>query len=113
MTKVQIYVELDEGWQFYPVYKDSPQYGWMSHRPFKLEVDQALIDEYEAAAKAFGAVREKLEQLYRVQEGLTPFESSPVPEHKLLGSCGCRAGECESKITGCRMTEEIKSGNAQ
>jgi hypothetical protein len=109
----QIYVDLDESFVFYPVYEGSPHHhDWMVRKPFRLEVDQALIDEYEAASRAFSAVREKLEQLYRVQEGLTPWESSPVPEHKLLG-CGCRTGECESKTSGCRMTAEIKSGEAQ
>lgn len=83
--KVEIYVDLDECFVFYPVYKGSPNYhDWMMHKPFKLEVDQALIDEYEAASAAFSAVREKLEQLYRVQHGLTPWASSTVPEHKVL-----------------------------
>ena len=25
-------------------------------------------------------------------------------------ACGCRIGECESKPTGCRMVDEIRSG---
>ncbi len=112
MTK--IYVDMDDGFQFYPVYQGSPHhYEWMVHQPFTLEIDQALIDEYEAASRAYYAVREKFEQLYRIQEELTPWESSPVPEHKRLGTCGCRAGECESKITGCRMADEVQSGEHQ
>lgn len=84
-AKVQIYVDLDEGFTFYPVYQGSVHHhDWMVRKPFKLEVSQELIDEFEAAAKAYGDVREKFEQLYRVQEGLTPWESSPVPEHKVL-----------------------------
>lgn len=81
----QIYVDMDDGWQFYPVYKGSVHHHeWMVRKPFKLEVDQALIDEYVAASAAYFAVREKMEQLYRVQEGLEPWTSSPVPEHKVL-----------------------------
>jgi hypothetical protein len=81
----RIYVDLDEGFTFYPVYAGSVHHHeWMVGKPFKLEVSRALLDEYEAAAKAFSDVREKMEQLYRVQEGLEPWTSSPVPEHKVL-----------------------------
>lgn len=31
--------------------------------------------------------------------------------HKAARDCGCRAGECESKPTGCRMAEEVKPGS--
>ena len=83
--KTPIYVDMDEVFTFYPVYDGSiHHHEWMGRKPFKLEVDQALIDEYEVASRAFSAVREKMEQLYRVQEGLTPWTSSPVPEHKVL-----------------------------
>jgi hypothetical protein len=81
----QIYVDMDDGFTFYPVYEGSVHHhDWMVRKPFKLEVDQALIDEFEAASRAFSLAREKMEQLYRVQEGLVPWESSPVPEHKVL-----------------------------
>lgn len=112
--KVSIYVDLDEGFTFYPVYAGSVHHlAGMVRKPFKLEVNRALIDEYEVAARAFSAVREKFEQLYRVQEGLEPWTSSPVPAHKKLCVCECRIGECESKIIGCRMTDEIQSGEHQ
>lgn len=81
----RIYVDLDEGFTFYPVYEGSVHHHeWMVGKPFKLEVSQELIDEYETAAKAFSIVREKMEQLYRVQQGLEPWTSSPVPDHKVL-----------------------------
>ena len=81
----QIYVDLDEVFMFYPVYVGSIHHKeWRTRKPFTLEVDQALIDEFETAAQAYSKVREKIEQLYRVQEGLTPWEGSPIPEHKVL-----------------------------
>ena len=81
----QIYVDLDECWMFYPVYEGSVHhYPWMVRKPFKLEVEQALLDEYEAASRAFSEVRNKIEQLYRVQEGLKPWDEPPIPEHKVL-----------------------------
>lgn len=82
MTK--IYVEMDEHWAFWPVVQGSEaDYGWRPKEP-TMEVEQSLIDEYEAAAHMMRVVRDKIEQLYRIQETLAPWPEPPVPKHTLL-----------------------------
>jgi hypothetical protein len=95
MSKVKIRVDMEEGWQWWPVtevqratYEDAMGFDEalrrQLRRPMTLEVDQELVDRYEAAYKALQPIKEALEQLYRVQEGLVPWESTAVPEHTIL-----------------------------
>ena len=82
MTK--IYVDMDEHWVFWPVVAGSEtDYEWRLKKP-TMEVSQSLIDEFEVASAAMRIIRDKLEQLYRVQEGLDTWSEPPVPEHSLL-----------------------------
>lgn len=85
-ANVPVYIDLEENWIFWPVYEGSIHYReWMgSKKLFTMTVDRTLIEEYNVKYAAFAAVKEKMEQLYRVQNGLTPWESSPVPQHTLL-----------------------------
>jgi len=83
MTKVRI--EMDEGFNWFPVSEDSPllhAYG----RSTTMDVPEALILEYQEAVERWTTVQEKLEQLYRVQEGLTPWTAPPIPEHVKLAA---------------------------
>lgn len=73
----KISIQLDSCRQFYPVLD-------AQFTPFSLEVEQSLIDEYQAAAIAYFSVLDKFEQLFLIQEGLTPFNNIPIPPHKVL-----------------------------
>lgn len=84
MTTVKIHVDMDESWLFWPVYEGCQQYRWSLPKTPTLEVPVALVEEYERASAAYFSIRDKMEALYRVQQGLPPHPNMIVPEHKIL-----------------------------
>jgi hypothetical protein len=79
---VKVYIEMDQGWDWWPVTEQDPMRPWM--KPMSMEIPDALLQEYHTTFKAFQAVQEKLETLYRIQEKLKPHPNQVVPKHKLL-----------------------------
>ena len=79
---VKVRVEMDDGWSWSLDKEGETRYD----RTVSMEVSDALIAEYEALLPKWVALQDKLEQLYRSQEGLKPYEwtVSPTPDHKLL-----------------------------
>jgi hypothetical protein len=49
-----------------------------------MKIDKSLFDEYEKLLGMYRDIQDKLEQLYRVQEGLAPWASTPVPDYTKL-----------------------------
>lgn len=92
---MKVRVDMDEGWHWWFITSKSQEelLTAMGHdeemkhvlrRAATLEIPQDLYDEAQAAWATHRAVQDKLEQLYRVQEGIEPWQSPPVPEHVLL-----------------------------
>lgn len=77
----KIRVEMDEGFHWFPLERDSAVLHLLPNKFVTLEVSDELLKEYAVAANAFNDIQDKLEQLYRVQEGLTPWSDPPIPEH--------------------------------
>lgn len=77
MSLTPAYIDMEEGWRWWPNTFSS------RHQP-KLAVPQELLDEHAELSKRWYALQSKFEQLYRVQEGLEPWHSDPVPEHRVL-----------------------------
>jgi hypothetical protein len=95
VSKVKIRIDMDEGWRWWPVteakrdaYETAmglePDLTKLIRKPMTLTVDQALVDRYEAAYQEYRTLQEQLEQLYRVQEGIEPWEDAPIPQHTKL-----------------------------
>jgi transcriptional regulator of NAD metabolism len=77
--KVKVNIQMEDAWQFWPV----NEYG-RSQGPLTMEIDAELFDRFTKAREAYDEVNQLMEQLYRVQEGLKPWQSVGVPEHTLL-----------------------------
>jgi hypothetical protein len=95
MSMIKIRIEMDEGWVWWPVtetqraeYEKAMGFdaalSLATRRPLTMEVDQDFITRYEAVYAAYREMRGALEQLYRVQEGLAPWDTPGVIEHTLL-----------------------------
>lgn len=93
MTQVRI--EMDEGWRWWPdtvpaqtAMEDamglSDETRRILRRPMTLDVPDEMLARYKRVYAEYRQLQTELEQLYRVQEGLTPWDSDPVPEHKVL-----------------------------
>lgn len=79
MSLTPAYIEMDEGWVWWPV-----TFTNIERKQARIAVPQALLDEYTEAQQRWRQVQEKLEQLYRVQEGLQPWNEPEVPTHEVL-----------------------------
>ena len=109
MSMVKVRMNVDEGWWFWPEDefpsdaelqelldslgedRDNPTFGGETLGEFvvrtsrpSIEIPQELFDEYKAAYERFCLVHSQMEQLYRVQQGMAPFESPPIPEYRKL-----------------------------
>jgi hypothetical protein len=95
MAKVKIRVDMEEGWQWWPVtevrqaeYEDAMGFEEALRRqlrkPMTLEVDEELVQRYQAVYKAHRELQEALENLYRIQEGLKPWGDQSIPDHTIL-----------------------------
>jgi len=82
MAKVRI--EMDEGYRWWPVTIAEQTANAAIRYPMTLEVPDDLLVRYKQAYTQYRQLQVELEQLYRVQVGLAPWESDPVPEHKVL-----------------------------
>lgn len=49
-----------------------------------IEISDELAAEFKEAADRYREVQAKIEQLYRVQNKMTPWKTPEVPEHTLL-----------------------------
>lgn len=72
MTKVRIHS--DQMRIFFPI---------VDHDGATMEIDQTLFDEYLAVFAALENVMDKLEQLYRIQNGLKPLEDLGIPKYEM------------------------------
>jgi len=86
--KVKVRIEMDQMFHWWPLNADqmAERYEMVGmpvplRRSPTLEVDAELFNEYEAMRSKYYELQEKLEQLYRVQEGLEPWTSCPVPDY--------------------------------
>jgi hypothetical protein len=80
---VKVFIDMDQGFRWWPVMEDDPIHAYW-HRDMTLEITNELMAEYKTAYEAYQAVQEKLEALYRIQNGYEPHPSQVAPEHKLL-----------------------------
>lgn len=83
MTQIQL--QMDQAFHWWPVVepeagKDRDMRGWA----MMFEVDQSLIDRYQAARREYEAVQQQLEQLYRIGNGLDPWPGVEIPNHTWL-----------------------------
>lgn len=83
---IKVYIEMDEGWRWWPVTEDDPAREYFS-KPMTMEVSEELLAEYKTAYDAYRAVQMKLEALFRAQEGYPPhgvFQDLTGADYKLL-----------------------------
>ena len=78
---VKVFIEMDEGWSWWPVASGSDNF--FGDVPPTLEISDELLEEFKSVESRWYDLQAKLEQLYRIQEGLEPF-NMPIPEHKVL-----------------------------
>lgn len=52
--------------------------------PVTMEIDKSLFNQCELLRVEYYALQEKLEQLFRIQENLTPWTSQPIPDYTKL-----------------------------
>ena len=77
MTMVKVRIDMDEGWYWSVATKA----GWRFDRTETMEVDEELVNEYNALSEQWYKLQDRLEQLYRAQEGLKPWVQPEIPEH--------------------------------
>jgi hypothetical protein len=80
---VKVYIDMDQGFCWWPVLEDDPIHA-MWKREMTMEVSAELLAEHKIAYEAYQAMQEKLEALYRIQNGYEPHPSQVAPEYKLL-----------------------------
>jgi len=80
---MKIHIQLDQGWQFAIQSLDCDP-DRSSEDKHMLEVDQAFIEEYCEACDRYDKLKDQVEQLYRVQQGLKPWATPAVPPHEII-----------------------------
>jgi hypothetical protein len=78
---MDVRVEMDQAFSFW--FTTGPQFDGEEWSP-SLKIDYALYTELQNTSKAYMEALSKVEQLYRIQEGLKPWESEEVPFHNLI-----------------------------
>lgn len=78
---VEVFIEMDRGYcVFFPI----PRGTESDTRSGSMEIPQELFDRHAAALQEYAAVSEQLEQLFRIQQGMNPYQNTPIPEHTIL-----------------------------
>jgi len=76
MTMVKVHINMDEGWSW--------SIGQRLGCTETIEIDEELVREYNMLSRHWYDLQGRLEQLYRVQEGLKPWTQPEIPEHVRL-----------------------------
>lgn len=77
---IEVFIDMDTTWAFIPFPRNTES----DSRSGSMEISRDLFDRYDAALHEYQQVTAEIEQLYRVQQGLQPFSSPLVPDHKIL-----------------------------
>lgn len=80
----QVRIDMDAVNIFWLLDPGSQRHFGTTQLPASLEISQNLYDEYKEVAKRFFELNEQLEQLYRVQQNMTPWQVPPVPDHRII-----------------------------
>ncbi len=80
MTKVKVRIDMDEVWSW----SISVRMQMRRDHAETMEIDEALLDEYNVLSDQWYNLQDRLEQLYRAQEGLKPWIAPEIPEHVRL-----------------------------
>jgi hypothetical protein len=68
---MKIRINMDEGWRFWPEYPGDFLYdNYGRGQPMTLEVPNEFIERYNTAYREFQVIHSKMEELYRLQQGL-------------------------------------------
>jgi hypothetical protein len=78
---MNVRVEMDQAFQFW--FTKGPMFEGEDWKP-TMCINDALYEELQTASKAYLAALSKVEQLYRVQEGMPPWVEPEVPQHKIV-----------------------------
>jgi hypothetical protein len=81
--KTKVKICMDCSWSFWFQRDDAEHKMWPDELP-TLEVDEQLVAEFERISGLYFDMKGKIEQLYRVQEGLKPFETPEIPKCMLI-----------------------------
>jgi hypothetical protein len=94
---------MDECWSWWPVLEfqspeevakvvaelgdDQTTIDWVKKRETPaLEVDAEFLEQLDRASAVYHSLKAQLEQLYRIQQGLEPWPTVPVPDYKITGA---------------------------
>lgn len=101
MSGIKVRIDMDEGWMWWPIVKfpdaehleehlkelgddeDLKEFVRKKETP-SMEVPPELLAEYLEASQRYFAINKKLEQLYRIQEGLEPWPEQEIPVYNLI-----------------------------
>lgn len=75
---IEARIDMDECWAFWPVTDPTIR------KPATIRIPVELVTEYTRVQQQYRELQGKMEQLYRVQEGLDPWPETPVPEHERI-----------------------------
>ncbi len=83
MSKVNIRIEFDSGFTWWPVTETELNASkWYSQKP-TLVVDENLIARYDAIAHEYNELQQIFEDLWRVQEGRM-VDTSLLPDYEVI-----------------------------
>ena len=80
---IKVYIDMDQGFRWWPITEDDNSNPYWKTPP-TMAIPEELLVEYKSAYNAYQVVQEKLEALFRIQNGYVPIPSQVAPEHKLL-----------------------------
>ena len=84
MGMVKARIDMDDGFTWSPTTKNCGIFRF--DQTETMEIDEALVNEFNSLVDKWYNLQWKLEQLYRVQEGLVPWVQPEIPEHvRLIG----------------------------
>ena len=72
---MKIRMVIDEGWYFCPNYPGLPFHQSDPDRPATMEIPDELIERYNTAFQEFRNIHSIMEELYRLQEGMSVTQS--------------------------------------
>lgn len=68
---MQVYIEMDEGWQWWPTVEG------LEYRKVQVDLPEATFSRYTKLKQEWDELQELFEHMYREQQGLRPYASSP------------------------------------
>ena len=80
---VKVFIDMDQGFRWWPVLETDPIHE-LWKRDMTMEIPEELLREYNIAYTLYSVVQDKLEALYRIQNGYTQHPTQVIPEHTML-----------------------------